>query len=172
MEMSRLVEKLHLAFPQFTFVAATRTCWSPETYHVYYNAERDKVANVWGLLHELGHAVLGHRTYDTDMDLLQKEVAAWDKATTIAKRFNVSVDENYAQDCLETYRCWLYKRSTCPACGAHGIQNQRQLYCCLNCKARWSVSTSRFCRPYRGKFAANKTMKSQDSSWLFIENAT
>ena len=125
MEISNLVDKLRLTFPHLTFIAAMQPCWSPENRHIYYNAGRDKPKDAWGLFHELGHATLGHKSYSTDVDLLQKEVAAWGKAATIAETFNVSIDDTYIQDCLETYRDWLYKRSVCPACGAHGIQNER-----------------------------------------------
>lgn len=170
MEISSLVKKLKRVFPQFTFVASTQACWSPENQCVYYD-DSGRSESTWGLLHELGHAILSHKLYDTDMDLLQKEVAAWAKASLIANEFGVSIDETYAQNCMETYRNWLYKRSTCPECGAHGIQDEKRQYCCLNCKTRWNVSTSRFCRPYRGKAAEDKIKKSQENSWLFVENS-
>jgi hypothetical protein len=169
MEINKLAAKLGVIFPQFKFVAATQACWSPETQQVHYDAKSSEQTSIWSLLHELGHAVLGHESYSTDIDLLQKEVAAWSEARVIAKDFSVSIDEEYSENCLETYRNWLYKRSTCPECGAHGIQNESRQYLCLNCKAHWNVSTSRFCRPYRGKGAKNK--KSQESnSWLFVES--
>lgn len=169
MEIDNLVEKLRPVFPQFKFIAASQACWSPENQQVYYDAGPEKKISIWGLLHELGHGVLGHRAYDTDIDLLQKEVAAWARARAIARDFGIVIDETYAQNCLETYRNWLYKRSTCPECGAHGAQNENKQYYCLNCKARWNVSTSRFCRPYRGKAKDDKNIKSQgDNSWLFI----
>lgn len=171
MEINSLVERLRLAFPKFTFVAATEACWSPEVQKIYYDADPHKKTNAWGLLHELGHAILGHGSYATDIDLLQKEAAAWVEAESVAKKFGIIIDEEYAQSCLETYRDWLYKRSTCPECEAHGIQSESRQYYCLNCRTRWNVSTSRFCRPYRGKAISGSTKKSQkDSSWLFVES--
>ena len=173
MEINSLAAKLQIAFPQFIFVVAEQAYWSPETQQIYYNNRPDRLMNTWSLLHELGHAILEHRSYGTDMDLLQKEVAAWAKANTIAIDFSISIDQEYAENCLETYRNWLYKRSTCPECGTHGIQDKSRQYYCLNCKARWTVSTSRFCRPYRGKAEKDKSKKSQEvSSWLFVENAS
>lgn len=175
METDRLVRILGSAFPQYTFTAAKQACWSPETQQIFYNTSTKSKVSVYGLLHELGHALLGHKTYNTDIDLLQKEVAAWAKASAIARGFNVGIDidETYAENCLETYRNWLYKRSTCPECGAHGIQNETRQYYCLNCKAEWNVSTSRFCRPYRGKAEKGQTKKSpEDNSWLFVTSTS
>jgi hypothetical protein len=170
MEISELVKKLQIAFPQFIFTASEQACWSPKTRQVYYNASSAiQAASVWSLLHELGHAILNHNSYNTDVDLLQKEVAAWERASIISKSFGLTIEEAYAQNCLETYRNWLYKRSTCPECGAHGIQSESRQYYCLNCTTRWNVSTSRFCRPYRGKAKEGRITKSQeDSSWLFV----
>jgi hypothetical protein len=173
MEITKLVKKLRLDFPQFTFTAAEKAYWSPETHQVYYESRPDGQISIWSLLHELGHAILDHKSYSTDVDLLQKEVAAWSQATIIATSFKIRINEDYVQNCLETYRNWLYKRSTCPECGAHGIQNESRLYYCLNCKAQWNVSRSRFCRPYRGKAGKLRTKKSQeDSSWLFVANTS
>jgi hypothetical protein len=169
MEIDSLVQKLESAFPQFTFTASKQACWSPETRQVHYSANSDVQTAAWSLLHELGHALLNHKSYNTDVDLLQKEVAAWTKAANIASDFNITIEEEYAQNCLETYRNWLYKRSTCPECGTHGIQSEGRQYYCLNCTARWNVSISRFCRPYRGKAEKEKLAKSQeDNSWLFV----
>jgi hypothetical protein len=173
METNKLISKLRQAFPQFTFTAAKQACWSPETQQVYYDADSDIETSTWSLFHELGHALLNHKSYNTDVDLLQKEVAAWAKADNIAKSFSMNIDEQYAENCLETYRNWLYKRSTCPECGTHGIQSGSQQYHCLNCKAQWSVSTSRFCRPYRGKAEKDKNKKSQENnSWLFVASTS
>jgi hypothetical protein len=171
MEISSLIGKLKTSFPQFTFLPATQACWSPEDQQVYYDASSSNQSSIWSLLHELGHAILDHESYSTDIDLLQKEVAAWARASVIAQQYGIVIDSNYAQNCLETYRNWLYKRSTCPECGAHGIQNASRQYYCLNCNTRWNVSTSRFCRPYRGKAENEDNKKSQELlSWLFVES--
>jgi hypothetical protein len=78
------------------------------------------------------------------------EVAAWEYAKELAKRYGVSIDEDHVQDCLDSYRDWLYKRSICPACGTKSIQQDQELqYQCFNCRSMWGVAASRFCRPYR-----------------------
>lgn len=172
MKTSKLIEALKKDFPDFIFIEGSRAYWSPETRQVYYNLDLDSELNDWGLLHELGHAVLRHDSYTTDIDLLQKEVAAWAQADSIAKKYKITINEEYAQNCLETYRNWLYKRSTCPACGAHGAQSTDRQYRCFNCAERWNVSTSRFCRPYRGKAQKDiQLKKSQEyNPWLFVES--
>lgn len=171
MEIDKIVRRLRSSFPELTFIASEQACWSPQTQQIYYNAQSMRPTSTWSLLHELGHAVLDHKSYSTDIDLLQKEVAAWAEASCMAKKFGMNIDEDYAQNCLETYRNWLYKRSTCPGCGTHGVQNESRQYYCLNCKAQWNVSTSRFCRPYRGKAIKEKNKKSQnDNIWLFVES--
>jgi hypothetical protein len=167
METASLLEELHLSFPQFTFLPSKQAYWSPESKEVYYDTAPTPEA-IWSLLHELGHATLNHQSYSTDIDLLKKEVAAWLEANLIAKKLGLVIDEDYTQNCLETYRNWQYKRSICPSCGTHGIQNDTLQYFCLNCGSRWSVNMSRFCRPYRGKAAGNARKKSQESNpWLF-----
>jgi hypothetical protein len=173
MKTSKLVQDLRRDFPQFQFVVGPQAYWSPETHEIYYNISQNNATSSWSLLHELGHAVLQHNSYTTDIDLLQKEVEAWIKASTIAKKYKIMINEEYAQNCLETYRNWLFKRSTCPACGAHGAQNTNRQYCCFNCDEQWNVSISRFCRPYRGKTekGVDKKNSQEYNSWLFVESA-
>lgn len=173
MDIAKLVPKLKKDFPKFTFVPGTRASWSPKKQQISYNADRKDETAVWGLLHELGHAILEHTSYTTDIGLLRKEAAAWEKAESQAETYGFSIDDNYIQSCLETYRNWLYKRSACPQCGSQGIQKKEQQYSCLNCDALWKVSASRFCRPYRGstKVISRSTKKSQETyPWLFVDN--
>ncbi len=103
----------------------------------------------WALLHEAGHALLGHKGYKTDAGLLMLEVEAWQAAQKLSIKMEITITEEHIQDCLNTYRDWLYARSTCPTCALNSLQIDETTYLCLNCSARWSVSQSRFCRPYR-----------------------
>lgn len=148
--MEPLVSKLQKAYPQFTFLAGQTAQWSPVLRQITYASGKDRGAP-WSLLHELGHALLDHSTYASDMQLLQKEVEAWEQAKTLAAGVGHSIDEEYIQECLDTYRDWLHKRSSCPTCGMHGLQAQTDHYSCLNCSGAWKVSSERFCRPYRLK---------------------
>src|SRR6266545_4733663 len=146
--MEKLVHKLKQDHPDLIFSIGTSHCWSPEGRQISYATE-DATYNIEGLLHELGHARLKHHTYTSDFELLQKELEAWQEALKLAKKYGVSVDQDHMQDCLDTYRDWVHKRSICPNCIGTGIQENEKQYICLNCGHVWQVSASRFCRPYR-----------------------
>ena len=145
--MEKLVSKLRQDYPDLVFSIGGSHCWSPEHGQISYAS--DEAHNIEGLLHELGHARLGHRTYVSDIDLLRKEVEAWEEATRLAEQYNVPLNQNHIQDCLDTYRDWLHKRSICPECHGTGLQQSERQYSCLNCRHAWSVTPSRFRRPYR-----------------------
>ena len=136
--------------PTINFLAGSSFYWSPEKKLVTYSENSiDKPAGIWALLHEISHAKLNHINYSSDVGLLKLEVEAWDKAKSLAIDLNMTIDEDHVQDCLDTYRDWLYRRSTCPNCNIVCIQNSPTSYRCHNCSTIWSVSASRFCRPYR-----------------------
>ncbi|HEX8762248.1 MAG TPA: hypothetical protein VF733_00625 [Candidatus Saccharimonadales bacterium] len=146
--MNKLINKLVAAYPQFTFVKGTQAHWSPQDKKVVYERSNAEEAT-WTLLHELGHALLDHQSYQSDAHLLQKEIGAWQQARALAFENDIRIDEGYIEDCLDTYKDWIYKRSTCPTCSMHGLQQRVDRYNCLNCKTTWKVSSARFCRPYR-----------------------
>lgn len=149
--MENLINILRLLrqdYDHISFVAGSIAQWSPANKKIVY-VPTEETADLWSLLHELGHAILGHNTYKTDINLLQKETAAWEAAKKAAQNYAVVIDEDYIQNCLDTYRDWLHKRSACPRCGYHGVQSSERLYSCINCRSIWQVSASRFCRPYR-----------------------
>jgi len=149
--MLALLPKLAEAYPHLKFVAAGSFYWSPETSEVFYDQNRaDDTSAIWSLLHETSHALLGHTSYEADVELLHLEVAAWDRALALAADYGIKIDNNYVQDCLDTYRDWLYRRSLCPGCGTQCLQmDTSNHYRCFNCHTRWHVSPSRFCRAYR-----------------------
>ncbi len=146
--MSNLINRLQELLPEISFVAGDSFYWSPKTKLVTFISE-DSETNDWALLHEAAHAQLDHQSYDSDFELLQLEVAAWDKARILGNQFDVTIDENHIQDCLDTYRDWLHQRSTCPSCSSVSFQASPREYRCHNCHTTWQVSNSRFCRPYR-----------------------
>jgi len=147
--MKELIKRLKTDYPDLTFVEGALLCWSPEKRAIYYQLSDDKYG-IYGVLHEIGHATLGHWCYTTDVDLVKKESQAWEKACLLAKKYGLSIDSEHVQDCLDTYREWLHKRSTCPLCGSKGIQSANK-YHCINCFNKWTVSSARFLRPYRLK---------------------
>lgn len=146
--MDNLVHKLTKRYPELQFCPGERFYWSPKTKQIFYKASSTPVY-CWKLLHEVSHALLEHSSYSSDLELLALEVAAWEKAQLVAKDFAITINADYIQDCLDTYRDWLHKRSTCPTCGTRSLQESAEQYHCFNCQATWRVSPSRFCRTYR-----------------------
>jgi hypothetical protein len=146
--MNRLLKSLKAAYPQFRFKSGEIPFWSPKEKTVYYT-QLSEDESVWGLLHETGHALLSHQNFTTDADLLRKELDAWARANLLALHYDLHIPDEHIQDCLDSYRDWLHKRSMCPTCDSHGVQSPDKAYRCLNCNASWNVSTSNTCRPYR-----------------------
>lgn len=148
--MLKLISQLEKDFPDLTFKAGERFTWSPENQSVIYKiSDTPKSVEIWSLLHEVGHALLGHNTYETDFELVQMEAAAWQKAEELGKIYGHGIDQEHVQDCLDTYRDWLYRRSLCPACSLSSLQIDSRTYRCFNCGSEWQVSKSKLCRPYR-----------------------
>lgn len=159
----KLLESVHGLVPHVIFMADTTFYWSPRHQTIAYTESRlGSDEGAWSLLHEVAHALLDHHTYETDFELLMLEVAAWNHAKNVAKGLDIAIDEDYLQDCLDTYRDWLHRRSTCPTCGNVGLQHSPSEYRCHNCHNIWHVTTARFCRPYRKKQLSSKE-KSPDS---------
>lgn len=164
-----LLVRMRHDHPDIGFTAGTRFCWSPATRQVFYArpASRDGVDAMYSLLHETGHALLDHRRYRLDFELLQMEVEAWERARGLAADYRIDLDEDHIQDCLDTYRDWLYRRSICPSCTSKALQaDDRPEYRCHNCHAVWRVATSRFCRPYRrsaGRTAAGTVFAARNT---------
>ena len=146
--MEKLINRIKLDHPGLLFDSGRSHCWSPDKGQIFYTGD-EKSHSIEGLLHELGHARLDHDSYASDIELLQKEVEAWQEALGLASLYEVNFDEDHMQDCLDTYRDWVHKRSTCPMCTNSGLQHSEKQYICINCGHLWRVTDSRFCRPYR-----------------------
>lgn len=147
-DQDKLFESIRSDFPEIEFRLSSRFSWHAGTKHISYRHLDDNKA-VWALLHEIGHATLGHTDFATDVDLLQKEVAAWAEAHALAKRYGIVIDQEYVEDNLDSYRDWLHVRATCPACYERCLQTDKHTYVCHNCGTSWHVTRSRLCRPYR-----------------------
>lgn len=149
---SKLLGEVAPFIPDVSFVCSTAFYWSPQRQIIGYSPQSlETPEGVWSLIHEVAHANLQHQTYENDFELLRLEVAAWQRAKEIAQSVGITLDEDHVQDCLDTYRDWLHKRSTCPTCGNVGLQHTSSTYQCHNCHSAWTVTTARFCRPYRKK---------------------
>ncbi len=163
-----LIEELSSLIPEIKFETGDSFYWSPEKLLITYNKNliNDK-SGQWALFHEVAHAKLRHVNYSSDLGLLKLEVAAWDEAKVLANLFQISIDEDHIQDCLDTYRDWLYRRSSCPTCDIVCLQSSPTTYRCHNCNTTWSVSASRFCRPYRLKVVDGKEKRLQSKTATF-----
>lgn len=147
--MESLLKELRRDHPGLRFTEGRAFYWSPQTRQVFYTLNRSQTG-LWSILHETAHALLEHTRYSLDFELLQMEVAAWEHAKKLAEKYSITIDEDHVQDCLDSYRDWLYKRSICPSCGNKSVQHDQELrYICFNCHSTWNVASSRFCRPYR-----------------------
>jgi hypothetical protein len=138
----------------FAFSEGKQEHWSPKNKTIYFNPGR----SCYGVLHELAHAILDHTNYHTDFELLKMESDAWDLAVKIGEKYKISIEDNHVQNCLDTYRDWLHRRSTCPSCATHVLQSNTSDYHCYNCQTSWHVSSGRFVRPYR-KITNEKTAR-------------
>lgn len=147
--MDELLTNIKQDFPELSFVSGQSYRWSPHENQITYNSSIDDDSSSWALLHELSHALLSHSEYSSDFELLKLEVAAWNKAQTLQNKYHVTINPDHIQNCLDTYREWLYQRSTCPTCNNTCLQTSLNEYRCFNCHSTWKVTIARFCRPYR-----------------------
>lgn len=147
--MNSILTYIAKEYPDIQLKKSDTFYWSPSDKTVYYSEENTSYEGAWALLHESGHALLDHKRYYTDFELISMEVEAWEKAKDIASDLKITIDEDHVQDCLDSYRNWLHKRSLCPDCSLSGIQTDSRQYTCIFCHKKWLVSNQRFCRPYR-----------------------
>lgn len=137
-------------FSDLTFKTGPRFAWSPKDKTIWY--EDDKLDTDTGrlaLLHEIAHALLNHYSYSSDLHLMKLEVQAWSKTRDLAKNYSLTVDDDYIDDCLESYRDWLYRRSMCVNCSTNSLQDEDGVYNCHICGSQWNVPDSQLCRVMR-----------------------
>jgi hypothetical protein len=143
------ISKLSRDYPDFKFKPGDQDHWSPKSQTITYSKAEPLEKMCCGILHELAHAVLDHTSYNSDFELVKLESEAWNLAAEIGHNYGVEIDDEHIQNCLDTYRDWLHRRSACPRCGTHVLQKDVKHYQCYNCQATWQVSAGRFVRPYR-----------------------
>jgi hypothetical protein len=140
--ITSLIAKLRHDFPDLTFLEGTDFHWAPQQKTVWF------VPGVKSelLLHELAHALLGHKEYKRDIQLVEMERDAWKYAQdTLSGTYHITIEDNIIEDALDSYRDWLHARSTCPSCQATGIQKKQRLYICIACESSWQVNEARTC---------------------------
>lgn len=129
--------------PDLQFMPGESYVWSPEKNTVYY-PEDDKLAV--SLLHEIGHARAGHTSYRLDIELVKMEADAWSLAGSLSEKYDIDIDQEHVDDCMDTYRDWLLSRAKCPDCDIAGIQSAATMhYTCINCAQSWKVPAESQC---------------------------
>jgi len=123
--------------------------WNPDSATVSYDPLHPDATSL--LLHEVGHALLGHAQYGRDIELLVIERQAWDKAQSISYDFEVTIGSDMIEQTLDTYRDWLHSRSLCPSCDSTGLQIAPRTYSCPSCHQKWRVNEARACELRRYK---------------------
>lgn len=144
------IQKIFLDYKSFNFVEDVAFYWSAKSQSVHYvGSELNTHTGLYRLLHEIGHAVCNHHTFQSGIALLSLEVEAWEKAVEISKIYDISIPEDHIEQCLDSYRDWLHKRSTCPDCTTISVEHEPNRYRCFNCLRRWTVSGNQLLRCYR-----------------------
>lgn len=116
--------------------------WSYEHNTITFQEDHSNAAPQ--LLHELSHALLHHKTYERDIELIGLERDAWEYTkTTLADHYTVVIPEDFVQSSLDSYRDWLHARSTCPTCTATGLEITKNAYRCPVCGGEWKVNDAR-----------------------------
>ena len=129
--MEDLVRKLKEDYPEFVFRTGKKfTFRPPKTIVIGPEETGDSLL----LLHELGHALSGHRDFDTDAKRLKMEREAWEKARELAGKYNVPFDEDLMENELDSYRDWLDHKSRCPKCHLTRYQTPDGVYHCPRCE--------------------------------------
>ncbi|MDO8335730.1 MAG: hypothetical protein Q7T74_03035 [Candidatus Saccharibacteria bacterium] len=148
-----LVNILKSDFPQINFTSGEYFKWSFDEKTIYFNPHDDDDGTY--LLHELAHAILDHRDFDLDVELVRKESEAWDRTIVkLADKYEVDIDQNEAEMSLESYRHWLHQRSKCPDCGTNGLQSKNTHYKCIACGCSWRANDARICGLKRYRVSA------------------
>lgn len=117
--------------------------WDPKSLCIFYNPADALAPQL--LLHELGHALLGHSDYSHDIKLIEIERAAWEKAVAFSTEYGIDISEDTVEDHLDTYRDWLHARSLCPSCSTTGLQTASNGYTCPSCHTSWRVNQAKTC---------------------------
>lgn len=145
-----LLEALTKTLPGLRFVEDSQFLWSPQNQTIHYPSDAlNQPEGQARLVHEFGHAILGHTTYGSDFGLLRMELDAWEQAKQTASQLGLILDQEFIEDCLDTYRDWVHRRSTCPRCTTVSFQQTVDSYRCHNCQKSWRVTSERFRRAYR-----------------------
>jgi hypothetical protein len=133
----KLVSQLEKDFPQLVFAEGEVCRWDYTSQTVFYSD------NEVQLLHELGHALLDHQEFSSDIELLHMERGAWEKARELAKKYGCKLSIEAVETAMDSYRRWLHFRALCPTCRQLGVQTTTNKYLCYNCATQWKPNDAR-----------------------------
>ena len=123
--------KIKSDHPEFNFRKGERFSFRPpKTITVGPDEKNDELL----LLHELGHAMSGHKAFNTGAERLKMEREAWEKARELASSYDVEFDDSLAEAELDTYRDWLDKKTRCKKCGLTCYQTPDEVIHCPRCE--------------------------------------
>ena len=126
-----LLKTLEVSYPNIIFKPSHRFRFHPPQ-TIFYDP---KSANAHLLiLHELGHALIDKNTYQTDIERLKIESEAWNQAKIIAESLQVTFDNDFAEQNLNSYRDWLHQKSLCKKCHLTRFQTPDGIYHCPHCE--------------------------------------
>lgn len=109
----KFIKNLVKDYPDFKIERGATEHWSPKSNTITFSPSQTPEHIRFGILHELAHALLGHTNYQSDFELLKMESQAWHLASKIGLKYGVTISEDHIQNCLDTYRDWLHRRSQC-----------------------------------------------------------
>jgi hypothetical protein len=140
-----LSKRIRADHPQFVYQSDEHHFWSATARTIHFTPAKT-MHDVALLLHELAHALLDHRDYHQDIELIAMEESAWQKARSLAATYDLVLDEAHTEDHLETYRLWLHGRSRCPSCQGAGVQSRAtSAYYCALCDTQWRANEAKLC---------------------------
>lgn len=140
--MKQATHELLTAFPEQTFAAGNDFVYDSADDIVYYDSDNlHSDTGRLSLLHEIAHARLAHFHYTSDLELFIMETKAWALTRQLADQYAVAIDDDYIDDCLQSYANWLEQRATCPLCDNFSLQQGHSTYRCFRCGTRWRVYT-------------------------------
>lgn len=155
MRFEQILRRLSEDYPELEFRVGERFKYRPER-TIYYeqicdetyvnmpasqkrscgtNTRLEQNQCVLQLLHEVGHALAGHRDYVADVGRLKMEREAWEQARELCEKYNVEYDAQFVENTLDTYRDWLDRKSMCKKCGLTRYQDARGQYRCPGCES-------------------------------------
>lgn len=127
----KFLASIKKTYPEFNFKQGKRFSFRPKKTITYSETENNFELL---LLHELGHALNGDFSFKTDIERLKIEMNAWETAKKLANSLNVTYDEEFIENELDSYRNWLHKKSLCKSCGLTRYQTPDGAYHCPHCE--------------------------------------